>query len=628
MEPWISHGTVRCLDDIKKLEQINLEARFDSWDINDWILAGLERDPSKTAIAYFTSSDFEITPQQLTYADVRRSVIRVSNLLAQLGVKKGDAIVLMAPIVPDVHIVLLAALASGICCPVNWMLGPNAVAELIAKSKAKVVIALGPTPGFTIWEQLQSVGSEILDRCPLLSIRGPGGTEVPNCDLMQLSCQYDGDHFLSRTPRSRDDIVAYIHSGGTTGIPKLVQLESGAFVHKCWTATMTMAYQPENVLVSDMPLFHIAGFVTSGVLPFILGCTLAVPSIHGARDREYLKNYWNFVEKMKVSFVHAVPATLSTLVQHPPNGQDISSLRPYTVTGSTGLPIEVAVKFEQNTGIRILSTYGATEFCMNVTQSPRDGEPRYGSAGIRNPDTEIKIVKLDREGQVLRECEVDEVGAVIVRSPGTTPGYLGLPPERSFLLGNKWINNGDLGRLDRDGYLWLTGRAKDLIIRSGHNIDPSIIEQALYKHPDVIAAAAVGKPDEYAGELPIAYVQLAEHASVRAEELIAFVRRAIADPVAAPREVLILQELPLTDIRKIDKIALREDAATRVFEERLRIVLSSKIRYAISHLHDPQLGAVTVICLSGIDVSEQVEMVRVVEDVMKRFAVQFRITVA
>ena len=170
-------------------------------------------------------------------------------------------------------------------------------------------------------------------------------------------------------------------------------------------------------------------------------------------------------------------------------------------------PAEVARQIESLIGVRVLLTYGATEYTQNVTQAPRDGDPKFGSPGIRLPYTQVKTVELDGD-MIKRECGTDEIGVVVVKGPSITPGYLEPKYNEGVFTRDGWFNSGDLGRLDADGYLWLTGRVKDVIIRSGHNIDPSVIEETLLKHHEVMLAAAVSKPDAYAGELPIAYVQL------------------------------------------------------------------------------------------------------------------------
>jgi fatty-acyl-CoA synthase len=150
-----------------------------------------------------------------------------------------------------------------------------------------------------------------------------------------------------------------------------------------------------------------------------------------------------------------------------------------------------------------------------------------------------------------------------VKGPSVTPGYLEPKYNEGVFTREGWFNSGDLGRFDADGYLWLTGRVKDVIIRGGHNIDPSVIEETLLKHPDVLLAAAVSKPDAYAGELPVAYIQLVSGARTSARDIGDFVQRHIPERAAAPKEVIILPAMPLTDVQKPAKAELRRDAARR-----------------------------------------------------------------
>jgi fatty-acyl-CoA synthase len=292
---------------------------------------------------------------------------------------------------------------------------------------------------------------------------------------------------------------------------------------------------------------------------------VVIPARLGARSKRFIANYWRLVERYRISVLSGVPTTLSVLVDVPLDGADISSLRPYAPTGSAPLPAEVARKMEERFGVRMIATFGATEFTQNATQPPRDGDPRYGSTGLRIPYTQVKTVALDGKGGIARECAPDEIGVIVIKGPGIIPGYVNPEFDKALFVGDGWVNSGDLGRIDKDGYLWVTGRAKDLIIRGGHNIEPAIIEETLLAHGDVQLAAAVGKPDAYAGELPIAYVQLKPGARTSAEELKEFARARIPERAAAPTEIHILDRMPLTDIGKPMKAELRHEAARRVF---------------------------------------------------------------
>jgi fatty-acyl-CoA synthase len=625
MKTWHADGPIRSIVDIEALERVPLDQRFESWDINKWISSGCGIAPEKTAITFFADGDPNGPASTLTYAEVDQRIKKFANLFHALGVGRQDSVLCLLPMIPNSYPILLAAMASGIACPVNWMLSAEAILELIVAARAKIVVALGPTPGFDIWEKLQTIHQRLPQGTHILSVTAPGSAPQAETDLDQRAEEQPGDRFMFEDRRERDDLVAYIHSGGTTGTPKLVKLTSGGFVHKCWTVTVTMSHATGDVLFSDMPPFHIAGFLSCIVLPVVLGSAVVIPSMNGARDKTFVANYWKFVERMQITFVHVVPATLTILSQNPPQSEDVRSLHDYSVTGSTALPIEVAKTFERNLGIRILATYGATEFTQNVTQAPRDGEPRYGSAGIRNPYTEIKIVHLDARGQIARACDTDEVGVVLVKSPGTTPGYIGVDRDPTIFLNEGWINNGDLGRLDADGYLWLTGRAKDLIIRSGHNIDPRVIEDVLYQHPAVFMAAAVGKPDAYAGELPVAYVQLREQTTAGEDELRSFVRDRISDPVAVPRNIYITEQMPLTDVRKIAKPLLRLDCARLTFLDALRPVIPAGAELEVRVEPHRQHGTLTTVELRRV-AGDRGSLARQITDVMQAYAFPFEIS--
>ena len=141
---------------------------------------------------------------------------------------------------------------------------------------------------------------------------------------------------------------------------------------------------------------------------------------------------------------------------------------------------------------------------------------RLGSVGHPLPYSRVRVVKLDADGRYQRDCAADEIGVVAMAGPGVFSGYLNDAHNEGAFVEPGWVNSGDLGRLDADGYLWITGRAKDTVIRGGHNIDPAPIEEVFFQHPAVALAAVVGQPDAYAGELPVAYVQLKPGATVDA----------------------------------------------------------------------------------------------------------------
>ena len=252
----------------------------------------------------------------------------------------------------------------------------------------------------------------------------------------------------------------------------------------------------------------------------------------------------------------------------------------------------------------MLTTYGSTELTQNATMIPRDGEMRHGSTGIRIPYSQVKTVIVDAEGHIQRDCAPGEIGVVTIKGPGVFPGYVEEALNETIFFGEGWLNTGDLGRLDGEGYLWLTGRAKDLIIRGGHNIDPSAIEESLTDHDAVRLAAAVGQPDARAGEMPIAYVQLRDGVEATEAELKEFARQRITERAANPVHIFITDKMPLTDIGKANKVLLRHDAARRVFSEILEPLADQGLILEVdvgSHESAGTMAGVTVKADGGLD---------------------------
>jgi fatty-acyl-CoA synthase len=611
---------LRDLADVETIEQVPIEQRIFSWNLNDWIDRGLARDPDKVALTYIADGNPDGAPARLTYRALNQRATQVANLLHSFALRPDDAVLLLLPTVPQLYTALLGALSRATPCCINWMLKPAQLVELVRATGAKAIVCLGPTPGYEIWQNVQAAKHE-LQAVRILTVPGPDGETPAESDLDSLAASQPADRLTFARAARRDDVAALVHSGGTTGSPKLVKLTHRGFAYKCWANALVMAHAGDDVILADYPMFHIAGMFARGLFAIAHGMSLVIPSPLGARDKRFIENYWRFIEKFRITYFSGVPTTLATLAKQPPRGEDLSSLKPYMVTGSTAMPADIGRAIERMIGVRVLLSYGATELTQNVTQAPRDGDPKYGSAGLRLPYTAVKTVKLDADGEIERDCAVDEIGMVVVQGPSVTPGYLDRRYDEGLFTKDGWIKNGDLGRIDADGYLWLTGRAKDVIIRGGHNIDPSIIEETLQKHPAVLLAAAVGQPDAYAGELPVAYVQLADGAQATEDELSRFVLAAIPERAAAPKEITILARMPLTDVGKPAKPALRRDAAQRAFDTILSEALGSDAGARVEVVPDAAAGTRAVISLRAAGAGARSETERRVRALMSAYAV-------
>ena len=223
----------------------------------------------------------------------------------------------------------------------------------------------------------------------------------------------------------------------------------------------------------------------------------------------------------------------------------------------------------RESGVPVLEGYGMTEATCLVSVNPYDGERKVGSVGFAMAYTDVVARRF--QGSVWQDCGVDEVGEICVANPGVFEGstYTETDKNHDLFAEDRFLRTGDLGRIDSDGYLWITGRAKDLIIRGGHNIDPAEIEEGMLSHPDVVGAAAIGQPDSFAGELPCVYVQLRDGASVSPGALAEHARAHIHERAAVPKHIEILPELPTTAVGKVFKPALRKLAIARVLSAAL-----------------------------------------------------------
>jgi fatty-acyl-CoA synthase len=570
--PRDDYQPLRSLADVQAIEAVPLDQRITRWDFALNLLDGCRHDPQRAALHVTNNGDLDGEIITWSFAELEQRSLQIANLLRASGIGAGDPVAIVSPTVPALFATMIGGLLAARPVPINWMLDAHALADLIRRAGAKAVIALGPTPGFSIWENVSGAQALLDQPLPVFTLQYPFGPAHEN-DLLGAAAAQPGDRLaFERETARRDSIACYVHSGGTTGHPKIVKIAHGGMVFRQWAANHCLAFNTQDVVLSDTPLFHIGGLLVRGLVSTADGHTTVVPSMHGARDKAYIANYWRYVERFGVTQISGVPTTLSVLAKNPPTRENISSLRPYFATGSTAMAPAVQDRIFEITGARTLQSYGLTENTSHVSVDPRDGEIRRGWSGLRVPYTTVRIAQVDENGSVVRDCAQDEIGMVLVRSPGVAAGYLDPEQNRGVFLEDGWLVTGDLGSVSTDGYVRISGRQKDIIIRSGHNIEPGVIENALLQSPWVAQAAAVGRPDAYAGELPIAYVELHPGAQVDADELIRFAAERIPERPAIPKEIIFLDKLPLTAVGKPIKHLLQADAARRVFSQALEPV--------------------------------------------------------
>lgn len=623
-QPLASSADVRAIEKTPLAQRLAIDNFSQRLDI---ALAGRKADD--TALYYVPDGDINTPAQEVSFRELRNNIARTSALLHAGNAEASQVTAILLPAVPSIYWAILGAMRAGIVFPVNWMLEPKHLLQLLLEAKVTRIISLGPTPGFNIWESLMSIVSELPAATRIWSVLGPSGQLLPESDL-NLQIERPAAAIFSRRYAPGHDIAAYVHSGGTTGLPKIVKLSHRNMSFRHWTLQLAFRAVPGEIIVHDVPMFHVGGLTGRCLPPLACGASVLIPSIMGARDKRYLANYWKFAAKYRLTRLSGVPTTLAVLAKSPPQGDDLSSLKPCFIVGSTAMPVAVREEFERVSGVRVLNSYGMTENTASIAIDPRDGPPKEGASGIRLPYTEIRAVLMDAAGKTVRVCGPQEIGMLQIRSPGLTPGYLNPAHDRVARTEDGWLITGDLGRIDADDYVFVTGRAKDVIIRGGHNIDPALIEEPLVQSPDVLFAAAVGKPDAYAGELPIAYVQLRPGSRATSADLLAFLDGRIAERAAIPKEIHIVDSLPLTDIGKPQKNTLRQMAAEREFGQLLARATGLPCAgdgrgIGVNVQPHPVRGTLVRITLTAASASAQSELTGQINAVMGQFPYAFSI---
>jgi fatty-acyl-CoA synthase len=619
---------LRSLADVVAIERTPLEQRLAVASFSGRIaLALAAHDQEETAIFYVADGDVERPAERISFAQLRRNIHRTAALLRAAGIGRSDAVAVLMPNMPQLYWAILGAMMAGIVFPINWMLEAPALLRLLTQARAKAVIALGRTPSFHIWDSLMSIAGDLPPGTRIWSVSGPGGEPLGDSDLDAALAKASDDD-LPRDAITGDTIGAYVHSGGTTGLPKIVKLSHRNMSYRHWTLQLASRLRHGEVILHDTPMFHVGGLVGRCLPPLASGASVLIPSILGARDKRYMANYWRFVEKYRVTRLSGVPTTLAVLAKSAPQDVDLSSLEPYFITGSTALPTSVRDAFERASGVRVLNSYGMTENTASIAIDPRDGPTRDGSSGIRLPYTQIRAVALGEAGDTLRLCEPGEIGMLQVKGPGNTPGHLDPVHEAASRTADGWLITGDLGRIDSDGYVFVTGRAKDVIIRGGHNIDPALIEEPLLSLPEVLHAAAVGRPDSYAGEVPVAYVELAPGVTATSGDLLAAIVPLIAERAAVPKEIIIVDKLPLTDVGKPIKTALRLDIVERTFRSALAEatgLCGTPGRLNVAVQPHPTHGILVAIIGTGVSAIEQAKQSARIAEVMSSYSFAYTV---
>ena len=556
--------------------------------------------PDRPAVTFQMFSDPGAPSETLSWAELQAQVAQTANMFRDLGVGESDVVAYLLPNASETILTYLGGQVAGIVNPINPLLEAEQIAAILRETGAKVLVTLKAFPK-----------TDVAQKAAEAVALAPNVKAVVEVDLLRyltglkkfivpwIRPKFEVKHnakvvdfrkemakhakTLAFADSTSDRVAAYFHTGGTTGMPKVAQHRYSGIVYNAWLGARLL-FTEKDVQICPLPMFHVFAAIVSLGASLGSGAHVVFPTPQGYRGEGVFDNFWKLIERYKVTFMITVPTALSALMQRPVGDADISTLR-IAFCGSSPLPLELYKRFEKVVNdatkdkpgeLSICEGYGLTEATCLVSINPPDGEKRVGSIGLPFPYTDVRIVSVATQ----LDCAVDEIGEICAASPGVYDGKTYTETDKNkdlFYPGAEYpagedvqyLRTGDLGRIDSDGYLWITGRAKDLIIRGGHNIDPAEIEEALAGHEAVAFAGAIGQPDAHAGEVPCAYVELVDGATITSDELMAYAKEHIHERAAHPKHLELMDELPKTAVGKIFKPELRKRAITRIFNEAL-----------------------------------------------------------
>lgn len=547
-------------------------------------LLGRTRDrfPDRPAISFQLTSGPTDPAETLSWREMHGQVTQAANLFHSLGVGPEDTVAYILPNCLETPVVLLGAMTAGRVGPINPLLEPEQIAAILREMGASIVVTLKSMPKTDVAQRV----AEALVHAPnvrtVLEVDLARYLPIPKRWLAGLARPKQRPHHRAKVldyatsirrmradalefpERPADRVAAMFHTGGTTGLPKLVQHRQDGMIYNGWLGHRLL-FTETDVLICPLPMFHVFAAYPVMMSCLASGAHAVFPTPQGYRGAGVIANFWKLVERWRVSFLITVPTAVAALMQRKVDA-DVSSLR-LGISGSAALPSELWKRFEAATGVQIAEGYGLTEATCLVSCNPPGGKKKVGSVGIPFPHTRVRIVLTDDDGRITGEAARDEVGEICIANPGVLPGrtYREAEKNTGLFTEDGYLRTGDMGRLDEEGYLWITGRKKDLIIRGGHNIDPGVIEEALLSHPAVAFAGAIGQPDAFGGEMPCTYVELVEGAEVTTRELAVHCGERLSERAGMPKHIEVLPELPKTAVGKIYKPDLRKRAIARVY---------------------------------------------------------------
>lgn len=461
----------------------------------------------------------EADGRSFTYAEFAAAVDRTAALLASHGVVKGDVVSLLMPNCAEYIIAYFACWKLGaLAGPINSLLKAQEIAYVVSNSEAKVLLIHAESQATidTIRSEVPELQSVIIFDDEAQSTRDVAGTFPESPSLTQ------------------DDEAIIIYTSGTTGKPKGCLLSHGNLIANAKQIAEWLGFTDKDRLLTMMPLFHMnAVSVTTMSALYAGGSTVVSPKFSASR-------FWKIISDYEITSFGSVATMLSMLLTTYPDGVPAGlktdQLR-FAMCGSAPVPAETLKRFEETFHCLVVEGYGLSESTCRSTFNPPDQRRRAGSCGLPIGN-EMRVVDDDDN-----EVPNGSLGEIVLRGDNILKGYYKNPAANETAFRGGWFHTGDIGYRDADGFYYIVDRKTDMIIRGGENIYPREIDEVLYQHPAVAAAATIGVPDQLYGEEVAAFVVPREGIEVSEAELISFCRERLAD-YKSPKSIRLVADIP------------------------------------------------------------------------------------
>src|SRR5256714_4866769 len=485
------------------------------------------RSPDKAFL--FSEAD----GRQFTYAEFQSAVDRTSAMLESHGVGKGDVVSLLMPNSAEYIVAYFACWKLGaLAGPVNSLLKEHEIEFVMNNSEAKAALVASEYR-----ERVEKIKAQLPHLKSIVTFDDEAEARIELSQKPARQSRGIGiavpDARASDTFRLDDDAII-IYTSGTTGKPKGCLLTHGNLIANARQISEWLHFTKDDRLLTIMPLFHMNAVSVTTMSALYAGGSTVVSSKFSA------KNFWNIISDYRITSFGSVATMLSMLLNtYPdgvPKGLKTEQLR-FAMCDSAPVPGEVVKKFEETFNCPVIEGYGLSESTCRSTFNPPDERRRAGSCGLPIGN-EIRAVDDDDN-----EVAEGELGEIVLRGENILKGYFKNPEATERAFRNGWLHTSDIGYRDKDGYFFIVDRKSDMIIRGGENIYPREIDEVLYQHPAVAAAATIGVPDQLYGEEVAAFIVLKEGTAASEEELVAHCKSELAD-YKCPKSIHFVKDIP------------------------------------------------------------------------------------